>query len=181
MANISDVTGNVPWVKGSYRKLLGLGEGVASDEFFMTFEGNSNIRYLVQSTQIPPLTRETIESYGPQGVQFNQQGRFKNAQDIPITFKEVITGIAYQFLRDLVTNKKYITVDLQLAGESFVNGNEANSVRFEDCWIELEGVDLSVEDGATLVRPAGTIHANWIQWCDGGATPFSPLGAFMQG
>lgn len=179
MANISDVHGNVPWVKGSYKKLLGLGEGIASDEFFMTFEGNANVRYLVQSTQLPALVRENIESYGPQGVQFNQQGRFKNAQDVPITFKETIHGYAYEFLRDLVTNKRYITVDLQLAGESFEGGNAPNSIRMEDCWIELEGVDLSVEDGATLVRPAGTIHANWIQWCDGGSTPFAALGGIL--
>ena len=28
MANISDVQGNISWIKSSYKKLLGLGEGV---------------------------------------------------------------------------------------------------------------------------------------------------------
>ena len=69
-------------------------------------------------------------------------------------------------LRDLVKNKRYITIYLSLAGESFPHGNSSNTVKLEDCWIELEGVDLSVEDGATLVRPSGTIHANWVGWCD---------------
>jgi len=166
MSNIHDVKGNVPTIKKSYKRLLGLGEGVASDEFIMEFEGNADIRFLVQSSQLPALVRENIESYGPFGVQFNQQGRFKNAQDVPITFKETIKGHAYQFLRDLVKNKRYITIKLTAAGESFLDGNEHTAVRMEDCWIELEGVDLSVEDGASLVRPSGTIHANWCSWCD---------------
>ena len=166
MANIHDVMGNVPVIKRNYKKLLGLGEGLVSDEFIMEFEGNSNIRFLVQSTQLPALMRENIESYGPQGVQFNQQGRFKNAQDISITIKETVKGHAYAYLRDLVTNKKYITIKLTAAGESFLDGNPHAAVRLEDCWIEMEGADLSVEDGASLVRPSGTIHANWVSWCD---------------
>ena len=109
MGNIFDVTGNVPKVKQGYKKLLGLGEGVSADEFIMSFEGNDDIRWLVQSTQLPALARENIESYGPIGVQFNQQGRFKNAQDISITIKETVKGHAYKFLRDLVKNKRYIT------------------------------------------------------------------------
>ncbi|MGE9999762.1 hypothetical protein [Desulfovibrio sp. SGI.133] len=166
MANIFDVTGNVPKIKQGYKKLLGLGEGVSADEFIMRFEGNDDIRWLVQATQLPALARENIESYGPIGVQFNQQGRFKNAQDISITIKETVKGHAYKFLRELVKNKRYITIYLSLAGESFPHGNSSNTVKLEDCWIELEGVDLSVEDGATLVRPSGTIHANWVGWCD---------------
>lgn len=166
MANIHDVQGNVPIVKRGYKKLLGLGEGVSSDEFIMEFEGNANMRFLVQSTQMPALMRENIESYGPLGVQFNQMGRFKNAQDISITFKETIKGHVYQFLRDLVMNKKYINIKLTTAGEAYLDGNSHTAVRLEDCWIELEAVDLSVEDGASLVRPSGTIHANWVSWCD---------------
>lgn len=166
MANIHDVYGNVPVIKRGYKKLLGLGEGLVSDEFIMEFEGNSNVRFLVQSTQLPALMRENIESYGPQGVQFNQQGRFKNAQDISITFKETIKGHVYAYLRDLVTNKKYVTIKLTAAGESFLNGNSFNAVRLEDCWIEMEAAEFSVEDGASLVRPSGTLHANWVSWCD---------------
>ena len=166
MANISDVQGNISWIKSSYKQLLGPGEGVVGDEFIMTFEGNANVRYLVQTSQMPPLGRENIESYGPQGVQFRQQGRYKNAQDIPISFKETIHGYAYEFLRDLVKNKKYITVNLQLAGESYTGGNTSGTLRLEDCWIEIDGADLSVEDGTSLVRPSGTLHANWVSWCD---------------
>lgn len=166
MGNISDVAGNIKKIRQGYRKLLALGEGVAADEFILTVEGYADLRYLIQSTQFPALIRETIESYGPQGVQFNQQGRYKNAQDVPITFKEVIKGTAYKALRDWVKNKKYLEVKIGLAGESFPTSNANTTVTLEDCWIELEGVDLSVEDGGTLVRPSGTLHANWISWLD---------------
>ena len=101
MANIIGSQGNIQKIRTGYRKVLALGEGVASDEFRMTFEGYSDISYLVQSTQLPALAREPIESFGPNGVQFVQQGRYKNAQEVPISFKEVITGKIYEFLRAL--------------------------------------------------------------------------------
>ena len=157
MANIIGSQGNIQKIRTGYRKVLALGEGVASDEFRMTFEGYSDISYLVQSTQLPALAREPIESFGPNGVQFVQQGRYKNAQEVPISFKEVITG------------------KLALVGESFPTSNNNTSLVFEDCWIELEGVDLSVED-ATLVRPSGTIHANWISYCDTDQYPTLSIG-----
>lgn len=166
MANISNVSGNVSLVKKSYKKLLALGEGVAGDEFKMTIEGYPDLPYLVQTSQLPALMRENMETFGPHGVQFNQQGRFKNAQDIPITLKEVISGVAYKALREWVKEKKYLKVVLGLVGESFSTSNEHNTVVLEDCWIEIEGTDLSVEDGGTLVKPSGTLHANWVGWLD---------------
>ena len=175
MANIIGSQGNIQKIRTGYRKVLALGEGVASEEFRMTFEGYSDISYLVQSTQLPALAREPIESFGPNGVQFVQQGRYKNAQEVPISFKEVITGKIYEFLRAQLRGKKYYTVKLALVGESFPTSNNNTSLVFEDCWIELEGVDLSVED-ATLVRPSGTIHANWISYCDTDQYPTLSIG-----
>lgn len=166
MANISGVFGNIPKIRTGYRKLLSLGEGAVADEYILTIEGYDDLRYLCQTFQIPPMIRENIESFGPHGVQFNQMGRFKNAQDIPISFKEVISGKAYQVLREWVKEKKYLTVKLGLTGESYPTSTPYNSWLLEDCWIELEGVDLSVEDGATLVKPTGTLHANWISHFD---------------
>ena len=166
MANITGVAGNIPKIRHSYRKTASYGEGAVSDEWILTIEEYPDLRYLVQNFQIPPAIRENIESYGPQGTQFNQMGRFKNAQDIPITFKEVISGLAYQAIRDWIKNKKYLSVKLALAGESYPTSNANNSWLLEDCWIELEGVDLSYEDGASLVCPSGTLHANWISQFD---------------
>jgi hypothetical protein len=166
MPNISNVQQNVPLVKNSYKNLVSMGEGIKGDDFRMTIEGYPDLEYLVQSTQLPSLKREMIESKGPHGVMFNQQGNFMNAQDITITFKEVISGKALEAIRDWVKNKSYLQVNLAIVSESQPESNTANSVVLEDAWIEIDAVDLSVDDTTTLVKPSGTIHGNWVSWAD---------------
>ncbi len=165
MANISNVKQNVGLVRNSYRKFLALGEGATSDDFKMTIEGYPDLEFLIQATQIPPLEREVVEGYGPHGVQFNQQGRYKNYQEVPITFKEVISGKVYQALRAMVREKKYLKISLGLICESDPQSKQHISWTCEDAWITLEGADLSVEDN-TLIKPNGTIHANWVSHVD---------------
>lgn len=169
MANISNVKENLKKAKTFYKKFLGLDEGVVQDEFEMTIEGYSDIRYLVQNVQIPELKRENAEGNGPWGVMFKQQTRYDNAVDVTVTFKETIKGIAYKALRDWVINKKYLTVKLALTGESFSEGIDELAVTLEDCWIEIDGVDLAVDSATELVKPSGTIHANWVNWQEVGA------------
>jgi hypothetical protein len=166
MPNISNVQQNVPLVKNSYKNLVSMGEGAKADDFRMTIEGYPDLEYLVQSTQLPALKREMIESKGPHGVMFNQQGNFMNAQDITIAFKEVISGKALEALRSWVTNKEYLQITLALVSESQPESVYANSVVLEDAWIEIDAVDLSVDDTTVLVKPSGTIHGNWVTWPD---------------
>ena len=163
MPNISNVVGNLSLAKTVYSKLLGYGEGATGDDFEMTISEYPDLAFLCQTTQLPAMARENIESYGPHGVKFNQQGRYINAQDVPVSFKEVITGKSYEALRECVKEKKYLDVEIRLKSESNESGAESTTVLLEDCWLELEGVDLSVED-ATIVKPTGTIHANWVGW-----------------
>lgn len=163
MGNISNVVGNIPLAKAAYTKLLGLGEGATSDDFEMTISEYPDLAFLCQSTQLPPMEREAIESYGPHGVQFVQAGRYKNAQEVPISFKEVITGKAYEAIRSWVKEKKYLEVEIKLTSESNEAGSPSTTLRMEDCWLSLDGFDLSVED-PTLVKPVGTLHANWVGW-----------------
>ena len=166
MPNISNVQQNVPLVKNSYKNLVSMGEGAKADDFRMTIEGYPDLEYLVQSTQLPALKREMIESKGPHGVMFNQQGNFMNAQDITIAFKEVISGKALEALRSWVTDKEYLQITLALVSESQPESVYANSVVLEDAWIEIDAVDLSVDDTTVLVKPSGTIHGNWVTWPD---------------
>jgi hypothetical protein len=51
-------------------------------------------------------------------------------------------------------------------GESQSESVYGTTVVLSDCWIEIDALDLSVEDGTTLVKPAGTIHYNWVSWLD---------------
>jgi len=164
MANIKTQRANVSLVKRSYKNLLAMGEGINGADFRMIFEGYPDMEFLVQMTQLPGIKRETIESKGPHGVGFKQQGNVINSDDITVTFKEVVTGKAYEFLRDVVLNKKYLDIILSLVSETAPDGLPATSVMLEDCWIEIDGTDLSVEDGTTIVKPNGTIHYNWPTW-----------------
>ncbi len=113
---------------------------------------------LVQATQIPPLIREPVEGWGPHHVKFIQPGPYQHWADIPITFVEVISGIVYTVLKQWLLEKELKTVTLQLKGEYSPAGRIWTC---EKCWLELEGVDLSVEE-ATWVKPSGTLHTNWI-------------------
>lgn len=169
MANISNVKMNIPSVNGSYKKLLALGEGTKGDDFRMTIEGYPDLEFLVQTTQLPELKRENLETYGPHGVKFNQTGKFLNAGDMTISFKEVINGTSYKALREMVKEKKYVEIKLALVSESMSSSVIPTSVKLEDCWFEIDALDLSVEDGTTLVKPSGTIHYNWASWLDGGS------------
>jgi len=166
MANISNVQQSVPLVKNSYKSLLSMGEGAKGDDFRMVIENYPDLEYLVQATQLPALKREAIETKGPHGVMFIQQGNIMNAQDITITFKEVISGKALEALREWVKEKLYLQVNLALISESMAESVAANSVVLEDAWIEIDAVDLSVDDTTVLVKPTGTIHANWVTWPD---------------
>lgn len=165
MANITNVSHSIPLVKRSYQRLLSYGEGATAEDFRMTIEGYLDLEFLVQTTQLPPMAREPVEGFGPHGVQFTQQGRYKNIAEVPVSFKEVLSGVVYAALRDWVLNKRYLTVTLALIAESEPISNPYNTVLMYDAWIEMEGVDLSVEDN-TLVRPNGTIHANWLDYLD---------------
>lgn len=166
MSNIYNVAGNIAGINKSYKKLLSLGEGAKGDDFRMTIEGYDDLEFLVQATQLPEIKREMIESYGPHGVKFNQAGKFNNAGDMTITIKEVIDGRVYEALREIVKEKKYVEIRLGLLGESQSESVYGTTVVLSDCWIEIDALDLSVEDGTTLVKPSGTIHYNWVSWLD---------------
>jgi hypothetical protein len=160
MANVSEVKHSIPLVRGSYKKLLATGEGAKADDFRMVIEGYPDLEFLIQASQLPPVKREPIESRGPHGVQFVQQGNFLNTAEVPITFKEVIKGKAYEAIRSWVKEKKYLTVTLALISESQPDSVPSNTIVMGDVWLEIDGADLSVDDGTTLVKPAGTLHVN---------------------
>lgn len=164
MAKITGAVGNVGLFKESYEKLVAKGEGLIGTDFKLSIESYEGVsEVLVQAFQIPPMMREMIESYGPMGVRFLQAGNFNNAAEIPITFKEVIKGEVYEMVRDWVANKKYLKVRLIMTPESAPSGVKPLTFVMHDCWMNLDGVDLSVEDRGSLVKPSGTLHSNFIE------------------
>lgn len=163
MPKITGAVGNVDTFRQSYDKLVAKGEGLLGTDFKMTIENYPDITVLVQATQIPPMNREMVETYGPLGVRFLQAGNWNNAAEIPTTFKEVIKGDVYTMVRDWIVNKRYLKVTLEMAPESLPEGVAPLKFVMHDCWLNLDGVDMSVEDRAAIVKPAGTLYANFIE------------------
>lgn len=162
MPKITGAKGNTDVFRQSYNKLVAKGEGLLGTDFKMTIEGYTDMSVLIQATQIPPMNREMVETYGPLGVRFLQAGNYNNAAEVPITFKEVIKGDIYKMVRDWIVNKKYLKVTLETSPESLPEGVAPLKFIMHDCWLNLDGVDLSVEDRAAIVKPAGTLIANFI-------------------
>ncbi len=161
MGNISGVQANVSLLRETYKKMAALGEAVKGQDFRMEVEGYPDLEFLIQSSQTPPMKRELVETVGPFGVKCNQQGRFMNEIEMPITFKEVMSAAAYRALKTWVRDKKYLEVMLTLISESNLTASDDHTWLLEDCWIELDGGDLSVED-AVVLKPSGTLHGNYF-------------------
>ncbi|MBE0505914.1 MAG: hypothetical protein IBX50_04230 [Marinospirillum sp.] len=163
MPKITGSVGNTSMFRTQYNKMVAKGEGLIGTDFKMSIEGYEDVsEILVQAAQLPPMNREMIETYGPLGVRFLQAGNYNNAAEIPITFKEVIKGDVYRMIRDWIVNKRYLKVRLVMTPESLPSGVAPLTFTLHDCWLNLDGVDLSVEDRAAIVKPAGTLMANFI-------------------
>lgn len=70
----NNTKGNRKFIKGRYTANAAKGERLVSSEFQLTFAGHEDISVLVRTSQIPEMTRENVEDYGPNGVKFNQHG-----------------------------------------------------------------------------------------------------------
>jgi len=168
MGNITGVQANVQLFKGTYKSMLTDGEAAIAHDFVMRIDGYPDLTYLVQTANIPTIKREPIEIYGPLGTKFMQQGKIENAVEMPLTFKEVITGKAYAALTQWVRDKEYHTITLELTHES-LGYAQGKTWLIEDAWMELDNVDLSVED-STPVKPSGTLHGHYfLDIADGSA------------
>jgi hypothetical protein len=145
--------------------MTAMGEGALGSNYRMVADGH-DIEFLVQSTQIPGFKREAVDGKGPRGVSFKQQGNLLNADDITISFKEVIAGTAYAFIKRCIREKLYLTWTLSLVSESNPEGNAATTFSLYDAWLELDATDLSNDDGTQFVKPSGTIHYQWHSGLD---------------
>ena len=161
MGSISGVQADVNLLRETYKKMTSLGEVIKGQDFKMSVEGYSDLEFVIQSSTTPPTKREVVETYGPFGVKSIQQGRFMNEVEMQITFKETISGVVYAALTDWAKNKKYLDVTLELISESLSTPIDPHTWLIEDCWIELDGADLSVEDAVPL-KPSGTLHGSYF-------------------
>jgi len=161
MASFSTNHGEPKLMKAALLKALAAGERIPASQFKMTFDGESGMEYIVDATQIPPMKRHVMETFGHMGVKINQQGSFDNAGEITVTLSETLTGKALKFVRDAVLQKKYMDITITITPETLA-GAEAIEVKLTACFIASDAIDLANESVTEYVKVPLTINFNWI-------------------
>lgn len=149
----------------SLKKTLALGDPQLASMFKMTCldPKYSDIEYLVESISTPEVGREQLEDYTQYGVKIFHQAELKNAGESPITFKEKISGKAFDFLVDIVNEKKYLDWQLTpLTGDS--QKPEGKPWYFYHCFINIDATEFSKESVATNLKPTGTLIYNFYSY-----------------
>jgi hypothetical protein len=171
------IKADISLLKTSYSTgMTNLGEAARAQDFWMTITGSTDaydykdMSWLIQSMTIPSIKREVVETVGQMGVRSIQQGRFINEIEMAITFKDVVTGFALQSLKYWTRKKEYLTVTLELVSESVSKpANQYTKWEISHCWLELDGVELSVEDAVPL-KLSGTLHGSYFPPADRGSS-----------
>ena len=163
MAGHENARGNMTLLTSAYTKNRNMGEKSMAFEFKLRFRGYSDLWILVRSAQIPAMGRSDVEDYGPFGLLFVQHGALENSGEVAVTCVETIRGHVVRDLQDIIFNKKYVDIDLELSSES--NGGvpmTGQSYQMLDCKLRSEAIDLSTEDTAALIKPSITLRYNWV-------------------
>lgn len=156
--------GNIPLLKKSLNAFVALGHKAKSSDFEFVMRGFEGIKTLVQAVQIPVVGREPIELFAPYGVKFQQQGSPNTSGEMPITFLETVHGDVYKRLRESSMRRCYWDATLTLNCEELPSGVAPLKFNIYNCWIKLDGVDLSTEDQSAVIKPAGTLYYNWFDY-----------------
>ncbi|HEW9972591.1 baseplate protein (plasmid) [Enterobacter sp. JBIWA008] len=163
MSGFANTKADTAFLKSRFNKNIAAGEKLIGSEFWMTFKGYDNLSILVRSTQIPEMTREDVEDFGPGGMKFNQHGTLRNSGEYQVTCAETIDGAVLAAVKELVYGKKYIEVTVQAAAESNSGDHKGLIRTFSHCKIYSDAVDFSSEDVTTVVRPTLRVVYNWVE------------------
>lgn len=163
MSGFANTKADTAFLKSRFNKNIAAGEKLVGAEYWMTFKGYDNLSILVRSTQIPEMTREDVEDFGPGGMKFNQHGTLRNSGEFQVTCAETIDGTVLAAVKELVYGKKYIEVTVQAAAESNSGDHKGLIRTFSHCKIYSDAVDFSSEDVTTVVRPTLRVVYNWVE------------------
>lgn len=163
MSGFANTKADTAFLKSRFNKNIAAGEKLVGAEYWMTFKGYDNLSILVRSTQIPEMTREDVEDFGPGGMKFNQHGTLRNSGEFQVTCAETIDGTVLAAVKDLVYGKKYIEATVQAAAESNSGDHKGLIRTFSHCKIYSDAVDFSSEDVTTVVRPTLRVVYNWVE------------------
>ncbi|MCG6387496.1 baseplate protein [Vibrio fluvialis] len=163
MSGFLDAIGNEPYLKAKFLKNVAAGEKASAAEFKMTIEEYPKVEVLVRTTQFPAMGRTDVEDFGQMGMGINQQGPIENKGEIAVTCVETLTGPVIGMMRDIVRNKRYVTVKIEATPESTL-GQAVDDLKFRllMCKLRSDAIDLSTEDTSALIKPSITVQYNWV-------------------
>lgn len=163
MSLTTGAKGNRNTFKQHFMKSRAVGERQNAAHFAMSFDGFDDLNIKVSSTQLPAMERELIESYGAMGTMQNFQGNWKNAGEITVVIEETIKGDTLATLRNIIYNKLYVDVTVDLTPED-IDFKASTSCRMLECSLMCDVVELANESVTELVKPSVTLRYNFVEW-----------------
>jgi hypothetical protein len=163
MSGHSNTKGNIGFLKKQYNQNKSLGEKAMAFEFKLTIAGYPNLSVLCRSAQIPAMGRSDVEDFGASGLKFVQHGALENSGEISIACVETITGDVLKTMREIIREKKYVDLTMELTSESTEGKHGAGQkVEMLDCKLRCDVIEFSTEDTAALVKPTMTAIYNFV-------------------
>ncbi|WP_413113440.1 hypothetical protein [Thaumasiovibrio sp. DFM-14] len=155
--------GNATFLKAQFTRNLAAGEKLIGSEFELSFDEYPELTVMVRSAQMPQMARHNVEDFGAMGLGFEQHGTLENKGEITVSCVETIQGDVYKALREMVKDKKYVTVTMRATPESQAGISPAAlKFKLQHCKIRVDATDFSTEDTTALVKPSITITYNWV-------------------
>ena len=163
MAGFENAKGDIAYLERRFTQNVNAGEKWMGAEFKMTIEEYPDLEVLIRTTQIGAMGRADAEDFGPMGLAIVQNGPLENKGEIAVTAVETITGTVLKMIREIVRDKKMVTVRIESTPESTSGkGSEHLNFRYKHVKIRSDVIDLSTEDNVAIVKPPMTLMYNWM-------------------
>ena len=160
---LAGAKGNMDFLKKKFLKGLSVGEKILAAHYEMEFVGYPDVTYIVEATQLPAMKREPVETRTGMGMAITQQGNPVMNGEITTTLVETLSGKALKFVRELVTEKKYVDIIIRITPES-LGGDHAIECELSACFVGSDVVDLANESVTEYVKLPLTITHNWFEF-----------------
>lgn len=164
MTGFVDSIGNMPYLKAQFLKNVAAGERSSAAEFQLTIDEFPEISVRVRTAQFPAMGRADVEDFGPMGLGITQHGPLENKGEVSLTCIETMTGPVIGMMRDIIRNKKYVTVKIQTTPESTMGvAVDDHKFRLLMCKLRSDAIDLATEDTTAIIKPTITVQYNWVE------------------
>lgn len=163
MSGFGNTHADVGFLKKRFNQNLQAGEKLLGSEYWAVIQEYPNLSILFRTAQLPEQARQQVEDTLPGGMTMTQHGAIKNNGELTMQCSETISGDVLAAVRDMVLNKKYVTLKIQASAES--NGGEDKGLlrTLSHCLVYSDAVDFSSDDMTAVVKPSLRVIYNWVE------------------